>query len=118
VGIRSKNTVTSAQQEIFVSGADATGGVQVVQHVGVAEDIKIRARFELSGTIFMSAGTVAGEYGPEVQILNTGGQFTLTGPTADVVVEVADNAAWLVFKGFLLARDRYVVEVCNIDNII
>lgn len=111
--VRSMNFIAADQLEMFVAGADATGPVQAVKHNAPAEDCRVEAILKPDNTITLAIGPYIGEMGPPVIVPPEGGNIVLPGLSVDVRLHVANAAAYAALRNFLLARGRYVLEVCN-----
>lgn len=111
--VRSMNFIAADQLEMFVAGADATGPVQAVKHNAPAEDCRVEAILKPDDTITLAIGPYIGEMGPPVTVPPEGGNIVLPGLSADIRLHVANAAAYAALRNFLLARGRYVLEVCN-----
>ena len=116
--VRSMNFITSDQLEMFVAGADVAGPVQAVQHDAPAEDCRVEAILKPDDTITLAIGPYIGAMGPQVIVPPAGGDIVLSGISADVTLRVADAAAYAALRTFLLARGRYVLEVCTMEQIV
>ena len=114
--VRSMNFIASDQLEMFVAGADAAGSVQAVQHDAPAEDCRVEAILKPDDTIALAIGPYMGAMGPPVIVNPAGGYIVLSGLSVDVTLHVADADAYADLHNFLLARGRYVLEVCNMDQ--
>jgi len=116
--VRSMNFVASDQLEMFVAGSDATGPVQAVEHDVAAEDCRVEAILKPDDTITLAIGPYTGDMGAPVVVPTDGGEITLRGVASgvDVILDVADADAYQALYDFLLARGRYVLEVCNMDQ--
>lgn len=115
--VRSMNFIAADQLEMFVAGADLAGPVQAVQHDAPAEDCRVEATLKPDDTITLAIGPYIGAMGPAVIVPPAGGDIVLSGGlSADVTLRVADAAAYAALRTFLLARGRYVLEVCNMDQ--
>ncbi len=114
--VRSMNFIAADQLEMFVAGADATGPVQAVKHNAPAEDCRVKAILKPDDTITLAIGPYIGEMGPPVIVPPEGGNIVLSGLSVDVRLHVANAAAYAALRNFLLARGRYVLEVCNMDQ--
>jgi len=116
--VRSMNFISSEQLEMFVAGADATGPVQAVQHDAEAEECRVEAILKPDNTITLAIGPYTGDMGTPVIVPTNGGEITLQGLTSgvDVILAVADANAYQALYDFLLARGRYVLEVCTMDQ--
>jgi hypothetical protein len=110
------NFIASDQLEMFVAGAEATGPVQAVQHDAPAEDCRVEAILKPDDTITLAIGPYIGAMGPPVIVPLAGGDIVLSGLSVDVTLHVADADAYAALHNFLLARGRYVLEVCNMDQ--
>jgi hypothetical protein len=111
--LRSMNFIAADQLEMFVAGADATGPVQAVKHNAPAEDCRVEAILKPDDTITLAIGPYIGAMGPPVTVPPEGGNIVLSGLSVDVRLHVANAAAYAALRNFLLARGRYVLEVCN-----
>ncbi len=114
--VRSMNFIASDQLEMFVAGSDATGPVQAVEHDAEAEDCRVEAILKPDNTITLSIGPYTGDMGYPVVVSPTGGDIVLSGLSVDVTLHVADSDAYTDLYNFLLARGRYVLEVCNMGQ--
>jgi hypothetical protein len=114
--VRSMNFIASDQLEMFVAGADATGSVQAVQHDAPAEDCRVEAILKPDDTITLAIGPYTGDMGAPVVVPPAGAPVILHGLDVPVMLNVADADAYADLRNFLLARGRYVLEVCNMDQ--
>ena len=117
--IRSMNFISSEQLEMFVAGSDPSGPVQAVQHNAEAEDCRVEAILKSDDTITLAIGPYSGGMGTPVIVPKSGGEITLQGVPSgvDVILAVADADAYQALYDFLLARGRYVLEVCNMGQL-
>ena len=117
--VRSINFLTGGQVEqleMFVAGSDATGPVQAVKHDAPAEECRVEAILKPDETISLAIGPYLGAMGPPVVVSPAGGDILLSGLSVDVTLHVANADAYAALHNFLLARGRYVLEVCNMEQ--
>ncbi|MCI5195575.1 MAG: hypothetical protein D3919_04960 [Candidatus Electrothrix sp. AW5] len=110
------NFISADQFQLFVTGTDDTGPVQAVEHDAPAEDCRIEAILKPDDTITLAIGPYIGDMGTPVVVPRNGRNIVLTGLAVDVTLNVADADAYTVLHNFLLARGRYVLEVCNMGQ--
>ena len=89
---------------------------RIQQHDAAAEDCRVEAVLKPDDTITLAIGPYTGDMGSPLTVSPTGGDVVLSGLSVDVTLNIADADAYTELYNFLVARGRYVLEVCNMDQ--